>query len=147
MLVTREKKMRLPANRAGRLTRSPHRGRTRVVRPATGTWGRNLKALRAYMHRRSQSSGPVSEPRTQAWMPLSARHRLKHGLKSDWPTLKIPEILNSKFLGVTTGCRGQHERMRALVMLWPRADLSCILQQSQCVLCGDFHAELRSQRS
>ena len=24
-----------------------------------------------HIHRRSQSSGPVSEPRTQAWMPLS----------------------------------------------------------------------------
>jgi hypothetical protein len=24
-----------------------------------------------HMHRRSQSSGPVFEPRTEAWMPLS----------------------------------------------------------------------------
>ena len=63
--MTREKKMQFPANRDAMMA-----GRARIK----GGWcDRMLWAGKhaGHIHRRSQSSGPVFEPRTEAWMPLS----------------------------------------------------------------------------
>jgi hypothetical protein len=62
VLVTREKKMQFPANRAGRPSRIEGGWCDRML------WAGNHAG---HIHRRSQSGGPVFEPRTEAWMPLS----------------------------------------------------------------------------
>ena len=64
-IVTRAKLLKfLPFGLAGR------------ARIEGGRFDRMLWAGKhaGHINRRSQPSGPVFEPRTEAWMPLSARH-------------------------------------------------------------------------
>ena len=49
-----------------------------------------------HIHRRSQSGGPVFEPRTEAWMPPSGGIDFSE-LKSRWSTRKILGILIREF--------------------------------------------------